>query len=194
MRRRNAAVAATLAVLLTAGVGACGDDGGGGGGASGDGGDSAGSGAEHSRDDYVALLAGGGEGMSDQQAQCISEAVVDTIGVDALEEAGVWDDLQADPEGALADYGVVVGEQQVSAISAGIGACIDVREFFEEMTVADGGSPALAACLSAGIDDTTLQRLIAVSIVAGEPGMDAEAELVSAIETAARSCSEQGIS
>jgi hypothetical protein len=193
MRRRNAAVAATLAVLLTAGVGACGDDGGGGE-AGGDGGDSADSGAEHSRDDYVALLAGGGEGMSEQQAQCISEAVVDTIGVDALEEAGVWDDLQADPEAALADYGVVVGEQQVSAISTGIGACIDVRELFEQMTVADGSSPALAACLSAGIDDTTLQRLIAVSIVAGEPGMDADAELVSAIETAARSCSEQGIS
>jgi hypothetical protein len=179
MRMRNPVAGIALAVAISLGAGACADEG---------------NSTEHSRDDYVALLAGGGEGLSDQEAQCISEAVVDTVGVGALEEAGVWDKALDDPEGALADFGVVVDDAQVAVIGEGVGGCVELAQVFQEMSAADGEmSPEAAACLTTGLGDAMLQRIIATAIVMGDAGLDADAELVTALETTARSCAEQGI-
>ena len=203
MMKRNALAALALAVAIAMGSAACGDD---------DGSDAAGSSddnggsaaandsgdddtAEHSRDDYVTLLGGGGEGLNDEEANCISAAVVDVVGVDALEQANAWDKIQENPDGSLADYGVVVDEAQVAAIADGVGACVDVPRLFQEMLVTgEDVSRELAACLASGLDEGALERIVAVTMTSGEAALDADPTLTAGIEQAALDCAAQGIS
>lgn len=191
MKKRNAVAALALAVAIAMGSAACGDD---------DGSDAAGNSGddnagEHSREDYVVLMGGAGEGMTDEEASCISAAVVDVVGVDALEQANVWDKIQADPDGSLADYGVVVDEAQVAAIADGVGACVDVPQLFEEMFVTgEDLSPELAACLASGLDEAALEQALAISLTQGEAALDADPTFTAGVERAALDCTAQGIS
>jgi hypothetical protein len=204
MKKRNAFAALALAVAIAIGSAACGDDDGsdtaGDSGDDGGGSDAAGNSgdddtAEHSREDYVVLLGGAGEGMSDKEANCISAAVVDVVGVGALEQANAWDKIQENPDGSLADYGVVVDEAQVNAIADGVGACVDVPRLFEEMLVTgEDVSRELAACLASGLDEGALERIVAVTMASGEAALDADPTLTAGIEQAALDCSAQGIS
>ena len=205
MMKRNALAALALAVALAMGSAACGDD---------DGADTAGNNsnsdddggsdtagnsdddtAEHSREDYVALLGGAGEGLTDQEANCISGAVIDVVGVDALEQANAWDTILQNPDGSLADYGVVVNEAQVAAIADGVGACVDMPRLFEEMFQAgEDLSPELAACLASGLDEAALEQAFAISIAQGEAALDADPTFTAGVEQAALDCTAQGIS
>jgi hypothetical protein len=207
MKKRNAVAALALAVAIAMGSAACGDDGSdaagnsgnddGGSDAAGNSGDDSGddNAGEHSREDYVVLMGGAGEGMTDEEANCISAAVVDVVGVDALEQANVWDKIQADPDGSLADYGVAVDEAQVAAIADGVGACVDVPHLFEEMFVTgEDMSPELAACLASGLDDAALEQALAISLAQGEAALDADPTFTAGVEQAALDCTAQGIS
>lgn len=206
MMKRNALAALALAAAIAMGSAACGDDDGADtAGSSGDGGsDTAGTSgddsgdddtAEHSREDYVALLGGAGEGLSDQEANCISGAVIDVVGVDALEQANAWDKILQNPDGSLADYGVVVNEAQVAAIADGVGACVDMPRLFEEMFQAgEDLSPELAACLASGLDEAALEQAFAISIAQGEAALDADPTFTAGVEQAALDCTAQGIS
>ncbi|HKA84474.1 MAG TPA: hypothetical protein VKD21_11455 [Acidimicrobiales bacterium] len=192
MKKRNAVVALALTMAIAMGSAACGDDDDGGDDAAGTGGDD--NTAEHSRDDYVALLGGGGEGMTDDEANCISAAVVDVVGVDALEQANAWDRFQEDPDGSLADYGVVVSEAQVTAIADGVGACVDAQQLFQEMfATGEDLSPELASCLASGIDAGTLHQAFAITIAKGEAALDADPTFTADVEQAALDCAAQGV-
>ena len=206
MMKRNALAALALAAAIAMGSAACGDDDGSsdtaGNNSNSDddgGSDTAGNSdddtAEHSREDYVALLGGAGEGLSDQEANCISGAVIDVVGVDALEQANAWDKILQNPDGSLADYGVVVNEAQVAAIADGVGACVDMPRLFEEMFQAgEDLSPELAACLASGLDEAALEQAFAISIAQGEAALDADPTFTAGVEQAALDCTAQGIS
>jgi hypothetical protein len=206
MRRRMAVASTALVMVLALGAGACGSDDSDDAGSNGDGGSgsdqttttteatAAGDGAAHTRDEYVTLLGGGGDGFTEDEARCMAEAVVDTIGVDTLEQADAFAQIEDDPDATLTDVGVVLDDQQVSALGAAIGACVDLRAKFEEQMAADGMSAALAACLAQGLDETMLQRTVVLSMVGGDAALDADPQLGPAVDSAATACAAQGIS
>lgn len=205
MRRRMAGASIALITVLALGAGACGGDDSDDAGSNGDGGSGSdqtttteatatGDGAAHTRDEYVTLLGGGGEGFTEDEARCMAEAVVDTIGVDTLEEADAFAQIEDDPDATLTDVGVVLDDQQVSALGAAIGACVDLRVKFEEQMAADGMSAALAECLAGGLDETMLQRTVVLSMVGGDAALDADPQLGPAVDSAATACAAQGIS
>jgi hypothetical protein len=178
-RRKEPAMArytwATIG-LLVAGIGitACGDDG-------------------HGRDDYVAVLSGTADGFSEDEADCIAEALVDVVSVEELETAGAWDRIQDNPNGTLSDFGITLDEAQSSTFFDGMNQCKDMRAFFEETLTTEGLSPELSACVIDGIDDATLQSIIMVSFTQGDAGLEADAELTTAVEQAATECATAGV-
>jgi hypothetical protein len=217
MRRRKAAAGTALVLALAMTVGGCSGDGesgaakhggrltktpdSGGVSASGDSGsgdsgaDDAGGEAPRSRDAYVDAL-GGAVGLSDAEAVCVFGAVVDAVGLEQLERSGLFDVLetQGGLDAPLSAYGIALDDEQVAALGADIDACIDLRLILEEMITAEGSSPELAACLTAGITDDTLQRVVVLIIMEGVAGLAADPELGPDISTVGAECAAQGVS
>jgi hypothetical protein len=174
MRYRTYAVAA---LLLTVGLGAaaCGDDG-------------------HSRADYVAAMGGEGSGFTADEAECAAGAVVDVVGVDALEEAGAFEKIQDNPDGDLSDWGIVVDDAQGPDLYAGLNDCKDMREFFTEALTSQGGvTPEGASCVVDGIDEATFSQMMVAGFVDGEAALDANPEFQGALEQAATDCAASGV-
>jgi hypothetical protein len=173
---RNTRVMGLLLAVIAAGTAACG------------GGDSG-----HDRADYVAIMGGDAEGFTEEEADCVSAATVDAIGVDTLEEADAFDKIQDNPDGSLSDYGITLTEEQTGALYDGLNECKDLRAFFEETLTGSGLSPELAGCVMDQIDEPTLERIIVTSFTSGEEALDSDADLTSAFESAATNCASQGI-
>lgn len=171
MGRRIRATSLLLAVIAvgTAGCGS-GDDG-------------------HDRADYVDILSGGVEGITDQESTCMSEATVDVIGVDALEEAGAYDKVAENPDGSLSDFGVTLSDEQKSTFFRELNGCKDMRDLFEETLVSSGGlTPELAECVVGKVDDPTFERIIVTSFTDGDDALDDDADLTSVFQTATAEC------
>jgi hypothetical protein len=181
--RRQGLIAGMLVAVAATGLVACG----------GDGGAADRTDAGHDRDDYVTLLGGGGEGLTDEEAECAAGAVVDTIGVDALEEAEAWDEIQANPDGALSEFGIALDEAQTSALFDGLDRCADWRAFMTDGMVSEGMSPALAACTMDHIDDVAFERFLVLTFTEGEAGLDADPELSATFEQAGADCAIAGV-
>lgn len=142
------------------------------------------------RGDYIAALSGGaGEGFSEDEARCLAEVLVDTVGVEQLEEADVLDKIQDNPDGSLGDYGITLTEEQSAAAFDGLNECTDLRAMFVDMLASLSGLSAdLAACVMDNIDDATFERLIMTSLTQGEAGLDSDQELVTSFQTAGANC------
>jgi hypothetical protein len=149
----------------------------------------------HDKADYVAALGGdASEGFTAEESQCAAGAMVDVVGVDALEDAGAFDKIQDDPNGSLADFGVEITEAQGSELYAALNECKDLRTFFQESLVTSGLSPALAECVIGKIDDATFERIIVTGFAQGDEGVDADPELSATFESAATDCAASGVS
>jgi hypothetical protein len=144
----------------------------------------------HDRADYIALLGGGGNGFTDEQAQCMAGVLVDTIGVESLEASGAFDKILADPDGDLTTYGVALDEAQAMVFYQGSNACTDLRAWYvDQLTGGDDPlSPEAAACMSNALDDATFARMWAVSFTQGEEGLNADPVLTAAVDQAAMNC------
>lgn len=148
----------------------------------------------HDRADYVAIMGGDAEGFTEEEADCVSAATVDAIGVDTLEDADAFDKIQENPDGSLSDYGITLTDEQTGALYDGLNECKDLREFFQETLAGSGLSAELAQCVMDRIDEPTLERIIVTSFTEGEEALDNDEDLTATFSTAATDCAAQGIS
>ncbi len=190
----HAAAALLLAAIL--GAAACGgdDDDSSSDTTSGTSADSSDSGDGHSKDDYVALMGGGDEGITDEEGDCFAGVLVDTIGLDTLEEAGAYEQIQDNPDGNLSDYGLTLDESQGAALYEGLNGCKDLRAFFEEQLAsgADPVPPEAAACIATSVPDAAFARLWVVAFTDGEDAVSTDPEVSGALTQAATDCAAAG--
>jgi hypothetical protein len=158
--------------------------------------DSSDSGDGHSKDEYVALMGGGdeGQGITDEEGDCFAGVLVDTIGVDTLEEAGAYEQIQDNPDGNLSDYGLTLDESQGAALYEGLNGCKDLRAFFEEQLAsgADPVPPEAAACIATSVPDAAFARLWVVAFTDGEDAVSTDPEVSGALTQAATDCAAAG--
>lgn len=118
------------------------------------------------RDAYVAALV---EAMAAEdtmfagpdEGRCLAEAIVDGVGVDAIEQAGLTPEQFGGDAGGEALAGLV-DEQGASAIAAAMVGCYEdpVAVFAEAF--AEGASPEVVACLRAELDEDELRRFFEI--------------------------------
>jgi hypothetical protein len=142
----------------------------------------------HDRADYVRALGGAGEGFTEEESTCAAGAMVDVVGVDALEDADAFDTIQDNPDGSLSDFGITLTEAQGGELYAGLNECKDLRAFFQESLTTSGLAPDLAQCVMDKIDEPTLQGIIVTSFTEGDEGLDADPGLSATFESAGTEC------
>jgi hypothetical protein len=155
------------------------------------------SGGGHSKADYKeALSTGAGEslGISDDEAACFADTLIDVVGVDQLDAAGAFDKIQDNPEGNLADYGIELSDQEGAQLVDGLNGCADLRGLLVSEISADGSVPQEGAqCMVDNLDDATFTQLMAAALTQGEEEISANADLEGSLEQAAADCLAAGV-
>jgi hypothetical protein len=127
-------------------------------------------------------------GVTDEEVECVLGGFVDAVGVEQLEAAGIFESVQANPQGTLAESGLTLDEAQSSTFYATLTGCVDVRAWFRRVLASGSVSPEAAACVVDHVDDPTLTRLWTLAFTGGQALLVADPELTSSFQQAARSC------
>jgi hypothetical protein len=146
----------------------------------------------HDKAAYVALLrAHAGrqlDGVTDEEVECVLGGFVDAVGVDQLEAAGIYESVQANPEGTLAESGLILDEAQGGTFAATLTGCVDVRAWFKTVLASGSVSPEAAACVVDHVDDPTLTRLWTLAFTGGQDALVADPALTSSFQQASSAC------
>jgi hypothetical protein len=151
---RTLACVAVVALALTA----CGDD---------DGGSDAD--AQPYVDAVTRSLQGDEEfPVSDDTAACIGEAVVDAVGADRLEEAGVTPKEFEDAED-FDDLGIELTDDDIDRLGSGLAGC-DLADAITQGFASElpGLTDGDLECISDGIDDDALGDAMAQGLLGGD--------------------------
>jgi hypothetical protein len=155
------------------------------------------SGGGHDRADYEAALSTGASeslGVTDDEAGCFADTLIDVIGVDQLEAAGAYDKIQDNPEGNLADYGIELDDEQGAELFDGLNGCADLRGLLVDEISADGSVPPEGAtCMVDNLDDDTFAQLMTAALTQGESELSADPDLQGSLEQAAADCMAAGV-
>lgn len=138
-----------------------------------DAGDSGDPGDGASRDDYVEALSvvGPDDPFTQEEAECVSGAVVDVIGLDVLNEHDVL--AQVSETGgtnwSLADFGVEVDQDTKTEMAAEVDGCLDVKAAMLAQLEADPSiGPDVAACIGEQVEAEAWPMLLVLGLTAGE--------------------------
>jgi len=167
LRARTLAAAALL-LAVTACAGSDDDDGA----EDGDGGD-------RSRQAFVDAGADSLDFDDEVQAQCISAAVIDGIGFDAIEATGLTPEEFGEAD-SLADTGVTVDDGMASRMQTGVVACGDLVATF---AAASDASDEERECARLNLDDELMAGILVMQLLDLQP-----TEEMLAARTAAQEC------
>jgi hypothetical protein len=107
-------------------------------------------------------VAGGAE-LSDEQAECFADGIVDEVGVEKLQEYELLDD----DLGWVDDADPTMSEADAEASAEVITGCVDLGELMMEQVNADADSDLTeeqAECISDALDDGTMEEFLAASL------------------------------
>lgn len=163
-----------VALALTLGLAACGGD------------DDGGGGGDQALVDAIAadLVAGNtgavGE-ITEEQADCVAEGVVDGVGADQLAEYGIT----AEDVATIEEVGL--SEEDATAVADAMTECVDIEALFLEGMAADGTMPQEAVdCIADAIDEDMLTSFLVAGLTGGDP--EAAAVENEALMTAVTDC------
>lgn len=178
---RPVTVALTALALGTLG-GACGDDGGGG-----PGGESS---SDESQEYVDAIVAANDddEAVTAEDMECYGRSLVDAVGVDVLQGAGITPEEMSDSD-SLNNFGITFSDAQADALWSDLNECMDVRAFFYR-ALADGGevSNETVACLDNTIDDDLIKRFIIGAVTEGDDAFQEDDQLTRDLAAAFSEC------
>jgi hypothetical protein len=139
----------------------------------GDAGDSGGSGDGATREDYVEALSvvGADDTFTQEDAECVSGALVDVVGLDVLNEHDVL--AQVSQTGganwSLADFGVEVDQDTKAELADEVGGCLDVKAAMVGQLAADPSiGPDVAACIGEQVDADLWPQLLVLGLTSGD--------------------------
>ncbi|MFP5255839.1 MAG: hypothetical protein ACLGI8_08340 [Acidimicrobiia bacterium] len=175
MRKLTATALSSLLLLA-----ACGDDGGGGGGD-----------LSSDEQEYVdAAMAEfdpeQAEPLTEDDARCVVTSMVDSLGVDRLEELGITpasfgtDDAPF-PEG--------LNEDEANDLVDGFDSCIDLPALFTEQMAADPSiDDETKECLEGAFDEDTIRSLFVTMLTEGEDALQEDPELLQELMSILQEC------
>jgi len=137
------------------------------------------------RDAFVAPLAenlrAANDALDDEQAECLAEAVVDTIGIGRLARSGMTPAEFADGNGELGDD-AAFGPEDQDDLSAALAACGDLVDVF---VVDEDLSREAQACIRGAANDATAAELMAAELTGATPSDEARQAAATLRECAA---------
>jgi hypothetical protein len=136
------------------------------------------------RDEYVDAFKPGVAtmGVTDEQATCIAEAAVDTVGVDKLNKVTNPREIETQTSSFdLASLGL--SEEEGGALYDKMDACVDIFDL-----LANGADPATVDCLRQNVTDDMLREVM-VGLFTGSAG--ATGETATQLNDAYTTCSGQ---
>lgn len=178
LRPLTVAAAATLPFLLVA----CGDDGDGG--AAGD-------------NPYVEAIADAMRADEDfplesDDADCLASEIVDAVGVDTFEDAGIEPDDITDPDFEFEDAGLELDEDTAEAMVDAFGNCdISFVDLMVDQMAAEGDvDDDLRDCIADNLDEDLFGDLMVQGLLGNEESVENSEEFVSAIFGLLAACPE----
>jgi hypothetical protein len=123
--------------------------------------------------------------MTEDDAECIVTSMVDEIGVDDLEEAGITPESFGEDE----EFPSGLSEEQAGEAVDAIDGCIDLRDLFLEAMAEDESVPEEAQeCLAEQFDDEVVRRIMVLTLSEGEDAITGDSELMQELTAAFNEC------
>lgn len=139
-------------------------------------------------DAFVEMDAPSQSNYSQEQTRCLAEIVVDTVGVDRLQEAGTPDEIRENAGGGgISDLGIRLDEDQAGAVYERAGDCIDFRALVMDTLRQRGYTEAQIDCVDQYLPDDLLRDSVIAGIMEDE---QAELEASRAIDEVTAPCAE----
>lgn len=108
--------------------------------------------------------------VTDEQAECISSRMVDTIGLDRMKAAGMTPAHLADPDNALEFDTLSLSEKDANKLYDHFGGCgINLQEeMMKSMSEEGDMTPAAKACFETALSEENLRTLMVTMMLKGE--------------------------
>jgi len=124
--------------------------------------------------------------LGDDDVRCLAEAHVNELGVDGLSEHATPDEIAAEPEAELEDFGIEIDTDQATGIVDRAGDCgVDFREVMRATFVGLGASEDGAACMAETFSDDEVHEGMVTSFSSSE---DDDEEFSNRVNDAAAEC------
>lgn len=180
--RRSLALSISALAMLAMGVTACGGDDGGGSGLSG----TAGEYADAIASEFEADPESGVD-FTDDEARCIAGEMVDAVGVDAFEDAGIEPSDITDGTSEFSDFGQTLSDEQAADVVDAVfgGDCVDFAEMMGEAFVAESGGQVTeeqGRCMGEGFIENQDFKDAMVGMLLGNEDADVGSVLGSVME------------
>jgi hypothetical protein len=120
-------------------------------------------------DEYTDVLAASfedpdtGFGGTADEARCAAEAIVDAIGADRMQEAGVTEEVLTADENAGSD----LTEEEATAVADAVIECVDLAAAYARGFAGELASADDTACVAERFDDDIYRQLIVADIMLG---------------------------
>lgn len=137
-------------------------------------------GSSAERGAYVDAVASIGEahGVHPESSSCFSEATVDAVGLDALQDVATPDDLRDNPDRTPRSWGISLDGGRAEVFYDQVQDCIDTRQVYMDRLREDGLlTPEALACVDQALGDDILRRYFVTLWLDLENPLDADAEL-----------------
>lgn len=114
--------------------------------------------------------------LSEGQIDCMAPRMINAMGVDRLEEAGVTpEDIAADEDNGMDFSDLNLTEEDGNKMYDAFGACdINLREVMMESFSGEGMPDEAAECIEGVLTDDNLRTFIVSLMVNGEDGMESD--------------------
>jgi hypothetical protein len=148
----------------------------------------------HDREEYVdALVEAFGEedntAFSDEERTCFAEAVVDSIGLDRLQDELSPDEARERGSPRAADLGVEVSEAMGREYFERLSVCTDIRQLLiRAVAGGEAVSPEVTDCIETNLDDSLLEQVVTVDFIHGDGALQEDEELAGRFQAAFTDC------
>lgn len=142
-------------------------------------------------EDYVDAIVEGAEvednPFTRDELRCLSAALVDAVGIEALQDAVSPDEIRQNPDRSMTEHGISLDEEQANQIIDQSTECgLDFRELMRAFMSESGLSDADIACVDEAISDEAVRQLMVGAFTEDE---DTLSEAERQFEEAGESCS-----
>jgi len=138
---------------------------------------------------FAEVTLAGDPTASEEEARCIAESTVDTLGVDELRGNVTPGEVRDGRSIRPPDLGFEVDQGDGEAFGDRLGDCMDVRAYLVDASVGadDAIGDAVQSCVHDNFDDDLVQRIVVDSFVSpsGEHDPDVQSDVQSVFQSCA---------
>jgi hypothetical protein len=117
------------------------------------------------------------EPLTEDDARCVVTSMVESLGVDRLEELGITPETFGDDDGAPFPEGLT--EDEANSVVDGFDGCLDLSALFAESMAGDPSiDDETKECLADAFDSDTVRRIFVTMLTEGEDALGDNPELM----------------